>query len=129
MPAHLPARHDTRSRYTVVRCIGTEQRLRASMAAIPCSTCRTSSRLAAWRWSGEHQRVALTWQKLAYLYQKTGKCKEAEIFYQRALSFQEKELEFSHLDTVKAIEGYASLLRELGRDEEAIALEERIKTI
>lgn len=76
---------------------------------------------------GEHMYTAFTLQFLASIYRDTGDYKQSETYYLRALEMQERILEPQHVDTIKTLQGYALLLRKLGRDVEAEALEARIK--
>ena len=50
---------------------------------------------------------------------------EAEPLYQRALRIREQQLGFEHPHTQLVWSNYISLLRDMGRDEEAKHLEER----
>jgi len=54
---------------------------------------------------------------------------KAEPLYQRSLTIQEQTLVPEHLSTELTLEGYATLLRQMQRTEEAVQLEERIREI
>jgi tetratricopeptide (TPR) repeat protein len=60
---------------------------------------------------------------LAGLYDSQGKFQEAEPLYRQALSIFEQKLGAQHPHTQTVRGNYASLLRKLGRDEEANALD------
>ena len=61
------------------------------------------------------------------LYQARQDYIQAEAYYQRALSMQERDLGDDHPDTVRTLRDYAGLLRILNREGEALELEARIK--
>jgi transcriptional regulator with XRE-family HTH domain len=63
----------------------------------------------------------LVW--LAYLMQDQGRHEQAEVFYQRALSIEEKQFGPKGLLTQAIRRNYANLLHSIGRDAEAAALE------
>jgi tetratricopeptide (TPR) repeat protein len=73
----------------------------------------------------QHPKTALSLWWLAFLYHQQHKDKEAEPLYQRALTIYEHALGLDHPDTQSAREGYASLLRAMGREAEAIDVEKR----
>ena len=58
-----------------------------------------------------------------------GKYSEAESFYHRAMAIREKALGQENPKTIATVESYAALLRKMRRDEEATALEARIKAL
>ncbi len=66
---------------------------------------------------------------LATLYETEGKYTEAEPLCKRSLTILEKALGPDQLDVAQSLENYAALLRENGRDTEAIAMEARAKAI
>jgi tetratricopeptide (TPR) repeat protein len=65
-------------------------------------------------------RDALT---LGYLYKVQGKYEQAEPLYERALAICEQQLGLKHPDTQSTRRNYVALLRAMGRDEEARAIE------
>ena len=71
----------------------------------------------------EHLDIARDATTLAYLYRKQGKYEQAEPLYQRALAIREQQLGPEHPSTQITQGNYASLLRAMGRDAEAVALE------
>jgi Tetratricopeptide repeat len=64
---------------------------------------------------------------LAKLYQSQTNYEQSASYYLRALAIQEQELGKQHPDTIKTIRDYAALLRAMGREGEAVALEARIQ--
>jgi len=75
----------------------------------------------------EPQYITSVLSYLAKLYQAQNDYEQAELYYQRALSMAEQELGADHSDTSKTLRGYATLLRILQREDEALELEARIK--
>ena len=73
----------------------------------------------------EELETAKSLNNLALLYWDQGKYKEAEQLYQRALTIYEKALGPQHPYTQQIRQNYATLLRAMGRNEEAKQLEER----
>ena len=76
----------------------------------------------------DHPSTAATLHALAVLYWQQGKYEQAEPLYQQALAMYRKSLPADHPSTRIAIQSYASLLRRMKREQEAAALEARIKT-
>jgi tetratricopeptide (TPR) repeat protein len=70
-----------------------------------------------------HPNTATCLNNLAGLYQTQGKYAEAEPLYQQALMINEQALGGAHSLTRSVLQNYAFLLRELGREAEAYALE------
>jgi tetratricopeptide (TPR) repeat protein len=60
---------------------------------------------------------------LAELYRAQGKYEQAEPLYQRALAISEQQLGPQHPTTQIIRRNYVALLRTMGRDAEAVALE------
>jgi tetratricopeptide (TPR) repeat protein/transcriptional regulator with XRE-family HTH domain len=77
----------------------------------------------------EHLQTAKSLNNLALLYEIQGKYSEAESFYHRAMAIREKALGQENPKTIATVESYAALLRKMRRDEEATALEARIKAL
>jgi tetratricopeptide (TPR) repeat protein len=61
------------------------------------------------------------------LYNNQGRYSEAEPLFQRALAIQEKALGPDHPNTATFLENYTALLRQMGRHEEATAVEARAR--
>lgn len=72
---------------------------------------------------------AVTLNNLAELYRRRGMNEEAERFFEQSLSTVEASLGPDHLHTAIALEGYALLLRQTGRDADAEPFEARAKAI
>jgi tetratricopeptide (TPR) repeat protein len=66
---------------------------------------------------------------LAALYYTQGQYAKAEPHFGRALAILEKALGLEHPNLATSLENYASLLRTVGRPEEATPLEVRAKAI
>ncbi len=66
---------------------------------------------------------------LALLYNSQGRYGEAEPLYQRSLAIDEKALGPEHPNVATALENYAALLRETGRDDGAAEMENRANAI
>ena len=62
---------------------------------------------------------------LALLYKKQNRLKDAEPLLRRALTIKEKTFDPGHPSLVTGLKNFASLLRALGRDEEAVEFEQR----
>jgi len=77
----------------------------------------------------EHLQTAKSLNNLALLYEIQGKYSEAESFYHRAMAIREKALGQENPKSIATVESYAALLRKMRRDEEATALEARIKAL
>jgi tetratricopeptide (TPR) repeat protein len=75
----------------------------------------------------EAQYIISTLLHLAKLYQSQTNYEQSASYYQRALAIQEKELGIEHPDTIQTIREYAALLRAMGRENDAVALEARIQ--
>jgi len=71
----------------------------------------------------EHPYVADDLYNLAVLYDNQRKHKQAETFYLQALAIQKRQLGATHQYTKETIRKYAKLLREMGCDAKAVALE------
>ena len=63
------------------------------------------------------------------LYSRQEQYAKAESLFQQALALQEKALGPEHHNVATSLENYASLLRTVGRPEEATPLEARAKAI
>ncbi len=74
----------------------------------------------------KHPDTAISLDNLASLYQDQGKYEQAEPLYQRALSIDEHALGPQHPMTQRIRANYALLLRSMGRDAEATALEQEL---
>ena len=74
---------------------------------------------------GPHPDVAMTLNNLAVVYKAQGKLGQAELLYQRALAIFEQVLEPHHPKIVTCRANYASLLRQMHREAEAMAMESR----
>ena len=70
-----------------------------------------------------HPELAETLHEFAILRQVQGKYDEARSLYERALSARTQTLGLEHSDTIDTRKHLAALLRDLGRTEEAAALE------
>jgi tetratricopeptide (TPR) repeat protein len=66
---------------------------------------------------------------LAQLYRDQGRYQEAELLYQRTLTFYELAFSENHPWIARALEHYARRLRQMNRPEEAAQLETRAKAI
>jgi tetratricopeptide (TPR) repeat protein len=66
---------------------------------------------------------------LAELYRRQKKYAEAEPFYKRAIAVYEKGLDYKHPIVLMVLTGYADLLREMGRGDEAARLGARAAEI
>jgi tetratricopeptide (TPR) repeat protein len=71
----------------------------------------------------QHPDVAETLHQLAHFHQQQQHSSEALSYYQQALTIREKALGLHHPNTNATRTAYTNLLRELGREEEAIATE------
>jgi tetratricopeptide (TPR) repeat protein len=76
-----------------------------------------------------HPDVAQTHYRLAQLYDDQGQYAKAESSCQRALEIWEKALGSEHPEVATCLEYYASLLRKMGRSQEAGLLEARARAI
>jgi tetratricopeptide (TPR) repeat protein len=76
----------------------------------------------------DNPQSAATLHQLAVLYHDQGKYEQAEALYQQALTMEQKTLPADHPDTYTTIQSYANLLRRTKREQEAAALEARMKT-
>jgi tetratricopeptide (TPR) repeat protein len=74
-----------------------------------------------------HPSTAATWHELGRLNLRQSRYAEAERCYQQALQMYQKVLPAGHPSTIIALKSYAYLLRQMGRENEAIALETRFK--
>ena len=70
-----------------------------------------------------HPLTALSLNNLAFLYKTQGKYAEAERLLLRTLKILEQSVGGEHPNTKHVRKNYAGVLRELGREEEAAALE------
>ena len=66
---------------------------------------------------------------LALLYKKTGNLEAAEPLLKRSLEIKEKNYDPGHPSLVTGLKNYASVLRALGRDDEAAPYESRATTL
>ena len=66
---------------------------------------------------------------LAELYRKQGQYAKVAPLYKRALAINEQIHGKDHPEVARVLEHYASVLRELGKNKKAEALEKRAKTI
>jgi tetratricopeptide (TPR) repeat protein len=66
---------------------------------------------------------------LAQLYVAQGQPAKAEPLYRRALSIRQKALGSSHPEVAKTLEDLATVLRKLGRGNEAVALDLQAREI
>jgi tetratricopeptide (TPR) repeat protein len=76
-----------------------------------------------------HQRASITYNNLALLYRKQARNAEAAEFYERSLAEWQKSGEGDTAYTARVLKDYASLLRQLGREEEASEMAARAATI
>ncbi len=72
--------------------------------------------------------MAYPLNNLALLYQEQGKYAEAESLFLLALAIREQRLGHDHPLTQIVCKNYATLLRTMGREEEAKQLEEIVKS-
>jgi tetratricopeptide (TPR) repeat protein len=77
----------------------------------------------------DHPGVATDLNNLALLHKKQGNLEAAEPLLKRALSIKERNFDPGHPSLVTGLKNYASLLRALGRDDEAVAYEDRATTL
>jgi tetratricopeptide (TPR) repeat protein len=75
-----------------------------------------------------HPETGRTVASLAVLYVKEGKEEQAESHFKRAIDIFERKLPPEHPDTVELIAQYADFLRSVGRNNEALELEQRTHT-
>ncbi|MDX2108322.1 MAG: tetratricopeptide repeat protein [Candidatus Melainabacteria bacterium] len=73
--------------------------------------------------------IAMVSKNLAEVYRKQGKFADAEDMYKKSILIREKVYDPRHLSISYVLEEYSSLLKELGRVEEAELLDERIYNI
>jgi tetratricopeptide (TPR) repeat protein len=73
--------------------------------------------------------VATSWHELATLFVKQGKAAEAEPFFKQAIEQREKLLGMNHPNLAASLEGYAGVLRKLGRVDQAATMEQRALAI
>ncbi len=73
----------------------------------------------------EHPDVAQSLNNLAMLHKAQGEYAKAAPLYERSLQIREKVLGAEHPTVVTVVENYLSVLRELGRNQEADELEAR----
>jgi tetratricopeptide (TPR) repeat protein/transcriptional regulator with XRE-family HTH domain len=76
-----------------------------------------------------HPDITEVLVNLANANRELGEYEQAEKHFQRALSIGENSLEQKHPYIVAAIEGYATLLRKINREAEALELEARVQAI
>jgi len=79
--------------------------------------------------SPEHPRTAITYFNIARIYSAQGRFEEAESLYINALTIRENALGADHPSIRGMLEQYAMLLRQMNKDQEACALEERARKI
>ncbi len=73
----------------------------------------------------EHPDVAQSLNNLAILHSAQGEYAAAAPLFERALRILEKTVGAEHPDFAGTLESYSRLLRKLGRDDEAAAMEAR----
>ena len=66
---------------------------------------------------------------MAAYYTTQGRYADAEALWQRALAIKEKTLGPHHPDVAATLAKYAVLLHKMGREQEALSLEQRAQTI
>lgn len=66
--------------------------------------------------------------RAGYYFMEQGRYVEAEQYYQQVLRIYQQALPANHPNTIITLKSYAYLLRQLGREKEALQLESRIKT-
>lgn len=88
------------------------------------SIARFESSKADGQWS-----VASSWFELGELYRRQEKYAEAEPLLKRALDMRQKIMRPDHLDLALTMERYAATLRMLGKQDEALKLEEQALAI
>jgi tetratricopeptide (TPR) repeat protein len=71
----------------------------------------------------DHPDVALSVANLGQLWVAQGQPEKAEPYYRRALMIRQKALGASHPEVAKSLEDLANVLRKLGRNKEAVALD------
>jgi tetratricopeptide (TPR) repeat protein len=77
----------------------------------------------------DHPDVAFGAANLGQLYVAEGQPGKAEPFYRRALAIRQKALGPSHPEVAKTLEDLATVLRKLGRANEAVALDVQAREI
>ena len=77
----------------------------------------------------DHPDVALSAVNLGQLWVAQGQPEKAEPFYRRALAIRQKALGASHPEVAKTLEDLANVLRKLGRNNEAVALDLQAREI
>ncbi|HEV8483344.1 MAG TPA: tetratricopeptide repeat protein [Blastocatellia bacterium] len=77
----------------------------------------------------EHPSIAVSVMDVARVYHSLKKYSEAEAAWKRSLTILEKVVEPNHYRLLKPLQGYWLTLRDMGRDVDAKAVEERIKAI
>ena len=76
-----------------------------------------------------HPKVATTLHGLAKLFHAQGKCAAAAEFFQRTLAIREQSLGPLHPEVASTLWEYARVLRDLGREDEALRMEDRARGI
>ena len=71
--------------------------------------------------------MATSLNNLAVLYSSQGKYVEAEPLYQRALAIYERVFGAAHPDVARVLGNMAGLYKNMGREEDARRVEERIQ--
>ena len=77
----------------------------------------------------DHWGVPYTLHSLALLAQEVGDYTEADSLFRRTLKIREKILEPDHPELARTLEDYATLLRAMGRPQEAATCEARAAAI
>jgi len=77
----------------------------------------------------DHPDVALGAANLGQLWVAQGQPEKAEPYYRRALAIRQKTLGASHPEVAKTLEDLANVLRKLGRNNEAVALDLQARDI
>jgi tetratricopeptide (TPR) repeat protein len=77
----------------------------------------------------DHPYIAISLRERANLYRDQGRHDEAAELYQRSLRLFEKSPEENRPNLVETVENYLLLLRKMAREDEALKLEERLKSL
>ncbi|MBP7863334.1 tetratricopeptide repeat protein [bacterium] len=73
--------------------------------------------------------IAMVAANLAEVYRKMKKYEDAEGMFKRSILLREKALDPRHISIAYVLEDYSAMLKEMGRVEEATAMDERINNI
>jgi tetratricopeptide (TPR) repeat protein len=77
----------------------------------------------------DHPYVGISLRERANLYRDQGRYADAEPLYVRSLRIFEKNPDENRLNTAETLENYILLLRKMGRAQEALSLESRLKAL